>query len=153
MRVSNAEIVTSYDSITGLASSRSHISSTCAARGVGVGRVDDEPDHLADVHLRDVGVPERRQRPLDGRARGVGDAGPVRHFDVRCERRHRVNRIQRIAQCRTLPCYSSGPYQSSRLDAGEQLVRLAVAARGSLSIDLGRHARRGRLVVPARCCP
>ena len=41
----------SYASITGLARSRSHISSTCARAALGVGRVDDEPDGLADVHL------------------------------------------------------------------------------------------------------
>ena len=64
--------VTSYDSITGFASSRSHISSTCARRGVGVGRVDDEPDHLADVHLRRRScsrAPAAPARPLRRRDR------------------------------------------------------------------------------------
>ena len=79
---------TSYASITGLARRRSHISFTCARAAVGIGRVDHEVDRLADVHLRDVRVAERGQRPLDRRARRIGDAGQVRDFDVRVEHRH-----------------------------------------------------------------
>ncbi len=68
------EITTSYASITGLARRRSHISLTWTPGRLRVGRVDHEADRLADVHLRDVRVAERRQRPLDRRARGIGDA-------------------------------------------------------------------------------
>ena len=77
------EMTTSYASITGLARRRSHISLHLRARGLGVGRVDDELDRLADVHLRDVRVAERGQRPLDRRAGRIGDPRPVGDLDVR----------------------------------------------------------------------
>ena len=95
----------------------------------------------------DVRVAERGQRPLDRRARGIGDPGQVRDLDVRFERRHARHRTDRVVDLLV-----GLPYQSSRLAPVMQLVRLAYSAR--VSVDhLGRHARRGRLVVPAGACP
>ena len=77
----SSEIVMLYASITGLASSRSHISSTCARARVGVGASTTSgwSCRCAPRHVR---VAERGQRPLDRRARRIDDAGQVRDLDV-----------------------------------------------------------------------
>ena len=116
------------------------------ARGVGVGGVDDEPDHLADVHLRDVRVAERRQRPLDRRAGRIGDPGPVASPRRRAANAGMARSYQ--PSRRDASVTRRAPYQSARLAP----VRSSYASRYSArvaSITSAGMSRRGRLVVPA----
>ena len=91
---SNAAIDTSYDSITGFASSRSHISSTWRRAASASGASTTSRITLPMCTCVDVGVSERGQRPLDGRSRGIGDARPVRDLDVSGERSHGAERTE-----------------------------------------------------------
>ena len=76
-----ASMRTTASSITGLVRKREHISSTSRRADSFVGRLDAEPDALADAHVADAVEPEMRKRPFDGGALRVGDAGSQLHLD------------------------------------------------------------------------
>jgi hypothetical protein len=77
--------VTIESSITGLVKNRSHSEAHLGRRRVRIGGFQLEADHLADADAADAIESERRARPLDRCALGIGNSGAEADFDRNCE--------------------------------------------------------------------